>query len=223
MRWLVTMLLMVVAAPAFAQTLSAKILDPMIEGGRLGRAYAPLVEQMRSERLVILFRHDRTEISGRWDFEPFVPGGCDQQRGLSEVGLASARGIGMAFQLLKLPVRRVIASPYCRAVESARAMFGGVHKIMPELIGADGKARTSDTVRADIRRLTASERPKNGLLVLVAHHGTIDALTTRMLDEGDALVLRPDGTGTLNILAHIPAARWDEIARDLDRADYESD
>lgn len=215
------MLLMVVATPAFAQTPSAQIPEPTIEGGRLGRAYDPLIERLRTERLILLFRHDRTEISGRWDFEPFVAGGCDQQRGLSEAGRVSARAIGIAVQILNLPIRRVIASPYCRAVESARAMFGGVHQITPELIGADGKTRSFDTVRADLRGLMARERPERGLLVLVGHHGTIDALTTRMLDEGDALVLRRTDGGAIDILAHIPAARWDEIARDIDRSRFE--
>ncbi|OBX17865.1 hypothetical protein A9995_14485 [Erythrobacter sp. QSSC1-22B] len=102
-------------------------------------------------------------------------------------------------------------------------MFGGVHKITPELIGPDGKMRDYDDVLAEVTGLIENERPKEGLLVLLGHHGTIDAVTTRLLDEGDALVLHREDDGTINILAHIPAARWDEIARDVDRAAYEPD
>lgn len=100
-------------------------------------------------------------------------------------------------------------------------MFGGAHRLTPELIGADAKERSFAVVKADVARLIAHERPERGLLVLVGHHGTIDALTTRMLDEGDALVLRRTDAGSIEILAHIPAGRWDEIARDLDRTGYE--
>ena len=221
MRIMLIALLVALASPAWAQTPSAGIPDPVIEGGRLGRAYAPLIGRLHSERLVLLFRHDRTAINGRWDYEPYVIGGCDQQRGLSDAGRASAQAIGTAIQLLNLPIRRVIASPYCRAIDSARLMFGGVHQITPELIGADGKERNFDTVRTDLSRLIARESPEHGLLVMVGHHGTIDALTTRMLDEGDALVLHRTDAGNIEIVAHIPAARWDEIARDLDRAAYE--
>ncbi|WP_233998237.1 hypothetical protein [Erythrobacter sp. QSSC1-22B] len=216
-------MLIAIASPIMAQTPSAEIPEPVIEGGRLGPAYAPLIERLRSERLILLFRHDRTETTGRWDFEPYVAGSCEQQRGLSEAGRASARAIGMAVEKLNLPVRRVISSTYCRAVESARLMFGGVHKITPELIGPDGKMRDYDDVLAEVTGLIENERPKEGLLVLLGHHGTIDAVTTRLLDEGDALVLHREDDGTINILAHIPAARWDEIARDVDRAAYEPD
>jgi len=42
-----------------------------------------------------------------------------------------------------------------------------------------------------------------------------------MLDEGDALVIRPSPSGEPEILAHVPAARWEEIARDIDRQRFE--
>jgi phosphohistidine phosphatase SixA len=221
MRIVLAALLLVLALPASAQTPSAQIPEPVIEGGRLGRAYAPLINQMKTERLVLLFRHDRTDVTGRWDFEPFVAGSCERQRGLSEAGRASARAIGSAMQLLQLPIRRVIASPYCRAIDSARAMFGGVHQIVPDLVGPDGKGRTLPQVRHEVIRLMAEQRPERGLLVLIGHHGTIDAFTTRMLDEGDALIMRVGNDGGVEILAHMPAARWEEIARDIDRSEYE--
>lgn len=221
MKILFAVLLIAFSSPALAQVSSAQIPEPVIEDGRLGSAYGPLIKRLQTERLVILFRHDRTLISGLWDYEPFVAGSCDQQRGLSDAGRASARAIGIAMQLLRLPVRRVMASPYCRSIGSARMMFGGVHELRPELIGADGKERTLETVRGEMLRLIANNRPENGLLALVGHHSTIDAFTTRMLDEGDALVLHPGEDDTVEILAHIPAARWEEIARDLDRGIYE--
>ncbi len=221
MRLLLALLLIGLPSFAATQTPSAQIPEPIIEGGRLGRAYAPLIEQLKTERLVLLFRHDRTDISGRWDFEPFVAKSCEQQRGLSEAGRASARAIGAAIQLLELPVRRVIASPYCRSIDSARAMFGGVHDVLPGLIGPDGKGRTLAQVRREVIELIVTQRPAKGLLALIGHHGTIDAFTTRMLDEGDALVLRVSGASQVEILAHIPAARWEEIARDVDRVAFE--
>ncbi len=193
----------------------------MIVGGRLGAAYLPLVEDLRAGGLVVLFRHDRTELVGIWDFEPYRPGDCDRERNLSEVGRASARAIGRAMRQLEMPVTRVISSTYCRAVETATLAFGGVHATTGELIGADGKKRRLNDVQRDLRGLINRERQAGGVLVLVGHHGTIDALTTRMLDEGDALILRPMAGEMPQIVAQIPAARWDEIARDLDRKSLE--
>jgi hypothetical protein len=93
--------------------------------------------------------------------------------------------------------------------------------VLPELIGPDGKERTLAQVRRDVIGLILAKRPAKGVLALIGHHGTIDAFTTRMLDEGDALVLRVSDDGDVDILAHIPAARWDEIARDIDRVAFE--
>lgn len=206
---------------ATAQTPSAAIPEPAIVGGRLGAAYLPLIQQLRSGGLVMLFRHDRTEVIEMWDFEPYGAGDCDRERNLSEAGRASARAVGRAMRQLEISVTRVISSTYCRAVETATLAFGGVHAKTPELIGADGKKRELDDVQRDLRALIAREKQFKGTLVLVGHHGTIDAVTTRMLDEGDALILRPTVGAMPEVVAHIPAARWEEIARDLDRRAFE--
>ncbi len=208
---------MLVSGAAFAQTASEDIPQPEIIDGRLGPAYTPLVEQLRGGGHVLLFRHDRTILSGLWDFEPHEPGACDRERNLSQAGEASARAIGDAIQQLGIPISRVVTSTYCRSVDSAVLMFGGVHLKTGSLIGADGKTRTYKDVRADVTRIISEEMPKTGVLVLVGHHGTIDAFTTRMLDEGDSLILKPGRRGAPEIVAHMPAARWEEIARDLDR------
>lgn len=221
MRYFLAAALLLCSAHAYAQTPSAEIPEPAIVGGRLGAAYLPLIEELRRGNLVLLFRHDRTEMIGMWDFMPYRAGDCDQQRNLSEAGRASARAIGRAIRELKVPVTRVITSPYCRAVETAILAFGGVHAEAPELIGADGKKRILADVQRDLRALIDREVPVQGVLVLVAHHGTIDAVTTRMLDEGDALVLRPSKGALPKVLAHVPAARWEEIARDFDRRSIE--
>jgi phosphohistidine phosphatase SixA len=202
---------------AQAQLASNRIPEPRIEGGRLGAAYRPLIEELRRGGLVLLFRHDRTETTGLWDYESFEAGECDRERRVSAAGEASARAIGAAIRQLRIPVTRVIASTYCRAIESAAFMFGGVHRAVPDLIGPDGKERVLAHVQRDMNALIRREVDPRGVLVLVGHHGTIDAFTTRMLDEGDALLIRPRASGNHDVLAHMPAARWEEIARDLDR------
>lgn len=218
---LIVAALLMCGTPATAQIPSVSIPEPTIVGGRLGNAYFSLIEELRRGGLVILFRHDRTEVVGMWDFEPYRVGVCDRERSLSEVGRASARAIGRAIRQLEIPVTRVISSTYCRAVETATLAFGGVHAKTAELIGVDGKKRNLQSVQRELRALIAREKQVSGTLVLVGHHGTIDAVTSRMLDEGDALILRPVAGAMPEVVAHIPAARWEEIARDLDRRSLE--
>lgn len=208
-------------ASAAAQIPSAQIPEPVIVGGRMGAAYTPIIEALRKGGLVLLFRHDRTDVTGLWDYEPYREGACDGERNLSEAGRTSARAVGNAIRMLRIPVRRVISSTYCRAADSATLMFGGVHAKTADLLGADGKTRNIGDVRRDLRAIIEHETSPKGVLVLVGHHGTTDAATTRMLDEGDALVLRPVPGADPQIMAHIPAARWEEIARDLDRQAFE--
>jgi len=222
MRGLILAALLACPAAAAQPLPSSRIPEPVIVDGRLGKAYAPLIEELRRGGLVLLFRHDRTEPTGLWDYEPFEVGQCERQRRLSEACEASARAIGQAIRQLGIPVTRVIASTYCRAQESAAFMFAGVHRLVPDLIGADGKARTPEMVRREVDALILRERDPKGTLVLVGHHGTTDVYTTRLLDEGDALVIRPAASGLHQIVAHIPAARWEEIARDLDRERIEA-
>lgn len=221
MRRAIIALLLLLATPVAAQLPSAQIPEPRIEGGRLGTAYRPLIEELRGGGVVLLFRHDRTEVTGLWDYETYKAGRCDRERRLSEAGTASARAIGRALRQLDVPVTKVVTSTYCRAIESAAHMFGGVHRTVPDLIGPDGRGRELPQVRREVSELIRREVDPGGVLVLVGHHGTIDAFTTRMLDEGDALVIRPSRTGDHSVIAHMPAARWEEIARDIHRQRFE--
>jgi phosphohistidine phosphatase SixA len=223
MRALVfAVMLMALPVAASAQndpTPSAAIPEIKIEGGRLGKAYRPLIEDLRRGGYTILFRHERTSVIGDWDFLPFKPEECDRQRTLSEVGKASARTVGETMRALQIPVGKVATSTYCRAIEHGKLAFGGVHDKTPALIGPDGKGRTLNEVRRDVDTLIG-HGPAGGNLILIGHHGTIDAYTTRMLDEGDSLIIKRDGAVT-RIIAHMPAARWEEILRDMRRERFE--
>ena len=49
---------------------------------------------------------------------------CSTQRNLSEEGRAHARRIGEEFRRRRIPVERVLSSPWCRCLETARLAFG---------------------------------------------------------------------------------------------------
>ena len=84
-----------------------------------------LVQELRAGGYNVYFRHAATNWSqsdhirkaGDWT-------SCDpsQVQQLSEEGRRSVRAVGRAMQALKIPVGRILASPYCRTVETAKLM-----------------------------------------------------------------------------------------------------
>ena len=68
-RALFTIAALMLCAPAVAQVMpDTDVPQPKIVGGRLGKAYQPLMDELRRGGLVLLFRHDRTEVTGLWDY-----------------------------------------------------------------------------------------------------------------------------------------------------------
>ncbi|RPJ37259.1 MAG: hypothetical protein EHM21_18245, partial [Chloroflexi bacterium] len=84
-----------------------------------------VIEALRSGCYVIYFRHAATDPIPD-DANPVVLDDCSTQRNLSAAGQAQAGEIGLAFQRLGIPVGRVLASPFCRALDTARLAFGRV-------------------------------------------------------------------------------------------------
>ncbi len=202
---------------AGAEPTLAPVPDPPIEQGDVATAYAELLDRLRDGGLVLLVRHERTTLDPTPDLENPMPSGCERERNLSEVGRASAAAFGEVLDALAVPISVVMTSPYCRNVEHARLAFGRVDRITPALIGPDGQDRSFDDVREDLYRIVDGLDFTAGNAVLIAHGGNMMALTKTMLDEGDALVLRPREGGAFEVIARMPAARWDELARAIKR------
>jgi len=81
---------------------------------------------------VVLMRHAVTD-PGVGDPEGMRLDDCATQRNLSAQGIAHARRIGDAWRERKAPVGRVLASPWCRTLETARLAFGGAPQPAPAL------------------------------------------------------------------------------------------
>src|SRR2546423_4067563 len=82
-----------------------------------------LVNALRRGGYVIYFRHTSTDF-GQNDEGMTSYDDCTKQRNLTEQGRAEARAIGVAIAKLQIPIGDVLASPYCRTLETARLIFG---------------------------------------------------------------------------------------------------
>ena len=108
--------LLLLAAPAAAQGNSSPEPGHALEG-------AALVRALRGGGYTLYFRHTATDFS-QHDRAMTGYAECATQRNLSDAGRAQARAIGEAIRALGLPVGEVIASPFCRTMETGRLMFG---------------------------------------------------------------------------------------------------
>ena len=151
-----------------------------------------LWDLLRGGGQVVLIRHTLTD-PGFGDTPDFRLADCSTQRNLSEEGQAHARRIGEAFRLHRIPVERVLSSPWCRCVETASLAFGAAEISQPlsKLFGRpEGRQKAVDELAA-----IAGTPRGGGNLVLVTHGSTILALTRIPVNMGEIMVVTPKGEG----------------------------
>jgi broad specificity phosphatase PhoE len=149
-------------------------------------------DALRAPGSVVVLRHSYAP--GAFDPPDAKLDDCSTQRNLDEEGRAQARRIGEAFRKNAIAVGKVLSSPRCRCLDTARLAFGQVEPWMV-LQGALNDA--------DLRRRLAAETKKaidahesGAPLVLVTHGSVVTDLTGRNVKMGEFVVLRraPDGT-----------------------------
>jgi phosphohistidine phosphatase SixA len=118
-------------------------------------------------------------------------GDCTTQRNLSDAGRLEAEAMGARFSQHGFMVQRVLVSPFCRTVETARLM-----KLRPielsaafQNIRGDGRNAAS-TAQLDAARKIMDSWRGPGVLVVVTHGSTIKALTGVDPREGKFIVYR---------------------------------
>jgi broad specificity phosphatase PhoE len=149
---------------------------------------------------VVLMRHTVTT-PGVGDPPGLRLDECAIQRNLNEAGREDARRIGRAFRARGIPVGRVLSSPWCRCLETARLAFGRAEP-WPALNNLFGdRSREPEQMRA--LREVVSRPPEGGTLVLVSHGVTIRALTGIHPVPGEFLVLTPEGGGRFRVAGRL--------------------
>ncbi|MEW8561977.1 MAG: histidine phosphatase family protein [Candidatus Thiodiazotropha sp.] len=174
---------------------------------------AELVAQLRNGGYTLYFRHvatdwseqDRVSKAGDW-----LSCNDAKMRQLSDSGRADARRIGEAIRSLGIPVGEVLASPYCRTMETAKLFDVG-----PVIQSSDvmnlrsaGYFGGRDKIIARARRLLAT-LPAAGANRIVIGHGNVAREATPVYpEEGEGVVFRADGKGGFGVIARIPPQRW---------------
>jgi phosphohistidine phosphatase SixA len=176
-------------------------------------------EDLKNGGFVVVVRHGTTNAGAAFpeDKSPLDLANCADQAMLNEAGRDQARAIGRAFASAGIPVGKVLASGYCRAIEMARLAFGHVEAsdalLLPTFVPVAGtpvpppwpqRVQTMKTLLA-----TVPEPPTN--TILITHFPNVKAALGVQIEFGDAVIVKPDGQGGVRLIARIFAAEWPSL------------
>jgi broad specificity phosphatase PhoE len=135
---------------------------------------------------------------------------CATQRNLSERGRQQARALGDGFRANAVAVETVIASQWCRAIETATLLQVGPVERQP----AFNNAYVLSERRAELTRAARevlSGWNGRGLLVVVTHGDNIQLLAGVMPAQGEIVAVRRNGAGSagLTVVGRIRTASAD--------------
>ena len=172
---------------------------------------ADLLAALRGGGFVLYFRHADTDFrqddKRMQNFED-----CANQRNLTDRGRDHARAIGEAIRALGIPIGQVLASPYCRTVETATLIFGSAERA-PAVREAGPQPPGSPERFAALRALLSTVPPKGTNTVIVGHGTPFNSVAGgQYLGEGEAAVVRPDGAG-FQVVARVYLKEWRELAK----------
>lgn len=161
------------------------------------------LEVLRQGGHVIYFRHGATDWKGN-DSQTWPR---EQQRLLSDEGIAQSRRIGQRFRALGIPVAEVRASPFFRCTEMGQIAFG---RATPDngLLSTANAIGTAPQRVAYLRTLLSTPHGDDGNLVLIAHSGNIRSAAGVRLAEGEAAVFRPLGADGFELTAQVLPEEW---------------
>jgi broad specificity phosphatase PhoE len=170
---------------------------------------AKLLSALRGGGYVVYFRHTSTDF-GANDDNMTSYADCATQRNLTEQGRAEARNIGAAISSLGIPIGTVMASPYCRTMETAKLIFGRA-VATPAVRG--GPAQAEADRYADLRKVMSTPVERGTNAVIASHGNPFRAVVGgAYLAEGEAAVIEPRGADGFRVIARIRKDEWATMA-----------
>jgi hypothetical protein len=167
---------------------------------------ARLLADLRQGGYVLFLRHASTDFS-QDDSRMTSFEDCATQRNLTDQGRAEARALGEHLRRLKIPIGEVLASPFCRTMETARLAFGKA-RATNEVRG--GPLSADDPKRYQPLRKLLATRPLAGSNTVLSSHGNPFRAVAGppYLAEGEIAVVRPEGGERFSVVARIRLTDW---------------
>jgi phosphohistidine phosphatase SixA len=137
---------------------------------------------------VALIRHGNAPPGYGGDPPGFRFDNCKTQRNMDQLGREQARAVGEAFRSHGVRLDRILSSPVCRCLETARLMAVGPVETSWALV-PDRDPSTPVQLFQLKEMVSAWGGP--GTLVLVTHGLTVRALIGILPDQAETVVLKP--------------------------------
>lgn len=174
---------------------------------------AKVLSMLQDGGYVIYFRHARTDRS-QSDQDHQNLDNCATQRNLNDAGRNDAKTIGHVFRTNNIPVGRVLASPYCRARDTAQLAFDAyeVADGLRYLSGATPDQKPA--VKAATKKLLGQMPSADKNVVLISHTSNLKASSGIWPREpAVAVVFKPTGDGGFKPVGKIEPEDWAKLAQ----------
>ncbi len=115
---------------------------------------------------------------------------------------------------LKIPAGRILASPYCRTVETAKLMNLGQVETTTDTVNLRVAAYVDehDTIAKRAQAQLATPPVNSTYTVLVAHGNVARHATQVYPDEDEGIVFRPQGNGKFIFVDRLTPAQRVQLA-----------
>jgi broad specificity phosphatase PhoE len=182
-----------------------------------------LIQALQAGGYNIYFRHAQTD----WSQSDYIDQAgdwtsCDatRVRQLSDTGRRTARVVGEHIRTLRIPVGKVLASPYCRTVETAELMGLGVVETTTDIMNLRVAEYFGgrDAILKRARSRLAMRPPPGTNIALIAHGNVARGATDVYPDEAEAAVFRAHGDGGFTFVGRLTPAQWAKLAQNQYRA-----
>ncbi len=157
---------------------------------------------------VVLLRHTKSEeAEAERSMHLDAGGDCSQEVQLTDEGRAQAEALGRALKERGIEVDGVLSSEFCRARQTAEAVFGEYERWDALNLIAAMPEGESEWLIEDVRD-RMSEFEGAGNLFLVSHRPNINTIVFENVEAGSLVVMRPEGMGSVEVLGVIPVESY---------------
>lgn len=168
---------------------------------------ADLAKDLNDGQHVLLMRH--ADAPGFGDPPGYQLDKCSTQRNLGELGKKQSQVIGQWLKGQGITSAKVLSSPWCRCLDTARLLNLGAVTSTPELGSFFDDMSLEKQQTRNLEKLIKAQlaNPSKAPLILVTHHVNIQAYTGKVVSVGDMVLVKVNQNGQYLSHQHYPSPK----------------